>query len=217
MSACSTWSIGGDGGEGLLPAMPMSNEYPGSNANPLEVLNLADAYSRASNLLFSQGQKRAALSIAPARMCAIHAIELCLNAFLRHEGFAPEEIRKRMHNLDEPTFVAKLQLRKKTALHLKAMTAKREYLISRYAPERAREHTELNRLTATLKEVMAKVGEHLRSTRSGGHQQSLLRPTTELSFHFDRDAGDGTKEGAPKRPDLLQDNSPAERPGHSHL
>ncbi|EJB04560.1 hypothetical protein FHX14_001458 [Rhizobium sp. BK619] len=146
----------------------MSNEYPGSNAKPLEVLDLANAYSRASRLLFSSGQKQVVLSIAPARMCAIHAIELYLNAFLRHEGVAPKEIRKRMHNLAEPTFVAKLQLRKKTARHLEAMTAKREYIISRYAPERTREHTELNRLTATLKEVMAKVGKHLDSTSSGG-------------------------------------------------
>lgn len=72
-----------------------------------------------------------------------------------------------MHNLAEPMFVAKLQLRKRTALHLEAMTAKREYLISRYARERASEHTEWNRLTATLKEVMAKVGKHLHSTSSG--------------------------------------------------
>ncbi|HWT59879.1 MAG TPA: hypothetical protein VN284_18730 [Rhizobium sp.] len=146
----------------------MSNEYPGSNAKPLEVLDLANAYSRASKLLFSEGRKQVALSIAPARMCAIHAIELYLNAFLRHEGVAPEEIRARMHSLAEPMFVVKLKLRKKTARHLEEMTAKREYLISRYAPERAKEHTELTRLAATLKEVMAKVGKHLHSTSSGG-------------------------------------------------
>lgn len=91
----------------------MSDEFPGSNAKPWEVLNLANAYSRASILLFSEGQKQVALSIAPARMCAIHAIELYLNAFLRHEGVTPEEIRKRMHNLAEPMFVAKLKLRKR--------------------------------------------------------------------------------------------------------
>lgn len=148
--------------------MPLSNEYPGSNASLWEVLDLANAYYRASIVLFSESQKEVALSIAPARMCAIHAIELYLNAFLRHEGVAPEGIRKRMHNLAEPTFVAKLKLRKKTALHLEAITARREYLISRYAPERMTEHTELNRLTATLAEVMAKVGKHLHSTSSGG-------------------------------------------------
>ena len=195
----------------------MSNEYPGSNANPLEVLDLANAYSRASKLLFRKGQKQIALSIAPARMCAIHAIELYLNAFLRHEGVAPEDIRGRLHDLAEPTFVDKLKLRKKTAQHLEAMTAKREYLISRYAPERTSEHTELTRLTATLAEVMAKVGKHLHSTSSGGHRPSSLRTTTELSSHFGWNAGDGTKERAPKRPDILQDKLPAEWPRHSHL
>jgi hypothetical protein len=108
-------------------------------------------------------------------MCAIHAIELYLNAFLRHEGVAPEEIRKRMHNLAEPRFVDKLKLRKKTALHLKAMTTKREYLISRYAPERITEHTELNRLTATLREVKAKVGKYLHSP-FGGDIQARVHP-----------------------------------------
>ncbi|RWX12676.1 hypothetical protein EHI42_22390 [Rhizobium hidalgonense] len=153
----------------------MSSPYPGSNANLWEVLNLADAYSRASNVLFSESQKEAPLTIAPARMCAIHAIELYLNAFLRHEGFAPEEIRKRMHSLAEPTFVAKLKLKKKTALHLEAMTERREYLISRYAPERITEHTELTRLAATLGEVKAKVGKHLRSP-FGGDIQARAHP-----------------------------------------
>ncbi|AIC25524.1 hypothetical protein IE4803_CH00349 [Rhizobium etli bv. phaseoli str. IE4803] len=197
--------------------MPMSNEYPGSNANPLEVLDLADAYFDASKLLFNEGRKQIALSLAPARMCAIHAIELYLNAFLRYEGVAPEEIRKRMHNLAEPMFVAKLKLRKKTALHLEAMTTKREYIISRYAPERTREHTALNRLNATLSEVMAKVGKHLHSTSSAGHRQSLLRTAIELSSQFDWDADDGTKEGALKRPDILHDKAPAERLGHGPL
>ncbi|RVU12456.1 hypothetical protein EOS93_07255 [Rhizobium sp. RMa-01] len=34
------------------------------------------------------------------------------------------------------------------------------------------------------------------------------------SSHFDWDAGDGTKEGAPKRPNILQDKLPA--PEHSY-
>ncbi len=146
----------------------MSNNYPGANASLWEVLNLANAYYRASMILFKDYQKEAPLSISPARMCAIHAIELYLNAFLRHQGIPPEDIRKRMHNLAEPTFVAMLKLRKKTALHLEAMTARREYLISRYAPERMAEHTELNRLTATLVEIMTKVGKHLHSAVPGG-------------------------------------------------
>lgn len=54
-----------------------------------------------------------------------------------------------------------LKLRKKTAAHLIAMTERREYLISRYAPEFAGQHTELNRLIGILNEVMSKVTKYL--------------------------------------------------------
>ncbi|WP_244425752.1 hypothetical protein [Rhizobium etli] len=195
----------------------MSNEYSGSNANPLEVLDLANAYFLASKCLFSEGQKQVALSMAPARMCAIHAIELYLNAFLRHEGVAPEEIRKRMHNLVDSRFVAKLQLRKKTALHLQAMTAKREYFISRYAPEQAREHSELTRLAATLLEVMEKVGKHLHSTSSGGTSTIIITDCHRNVVPLRLGCRCGEKEGAPKRPDIVRDKLPVERPAHSPL
>ena len=99
------------------------------------------------------------------RLCAIHAIELYLNAFLRHEGVAPEQIRARMHNLSDPQLVTAIKLKKKTAEHLEALTNRREYLISRYGPEQVSQHTELHRLQATLKEMMMKVGKHLRSDK----------------------------------------------------
>ncbi|WP_245450346.1 hypothetical protein [Neorhizobium sp. SOG26] len=144
------------------PSVSSRGDYPGSNASVREILALANSYYQAAIVLFRESQKKLVpLSSAPARMAAIHAIELYVNAFLRHEGAAPEEIRKRMHNLAEPTLVAKLKLRKRTALHLEEMTARREYLIARYAPERVTDHTELNRLSATLVEVMKKVGEHV--------------------------------------------------------
>jgi hypothetical protein len=57
--------------------------------------------------------------------------------------------------------VAELKLRKKTAEHLQAMTERREYLISRYAPELTSQHTELNRLQATLEEVRKKTAAKL--------------------------------------------------------
>jgi hypothetical protein len=135
--------------------------YPGSEATKWQILDLAHEYYHAALLLFQRAQKEAPLSYAPARFCCIHAIELYLNVFLRHEGADPEDIRKRKHNLADPAFVEKLKLRRNTAEHLATMTARREYLISRYAPERTGDHTELNRLSATLKEVMMKVGTHL--------------------------------------------------------
>ncbi|MEL7258764.1 MAG: hypothetical protein AAFN80_13105 [Pseudomonadota bacterium] len=140
-----------------------TSTYPGSRAEVCELLNLAGAYYAAAANLLRNAEKKAPLSYAPARLCSIHSIELYLNAFLRHQGTSPEEIRGRRHNLADPGFVATLKLRKKTAIHLTTMTERREYLISRYAPELASQHTELNRLTATLDEVMNKTTYHIRS------------------------------------------------------
>ena len=77
-----------------------------------------------------------------------------------------------MHNLADPTFVAALQLRQKTARHLEELTGRREYLIPRYAPELVSRHTQLNRLTATLVEVMTKLGAYLRPTAAGVDAQA---------------------------------------------
>jgi hypothetical protein len=41
------------------------------------------------------------------------------------------------------------------------MTEKREYLIARYAPEQIAQHSELNRLKATLAEIRKKTSEHV--------------------------------------------------------
>jgi hypothetical protein len=134
-----------------------SERYPGSDARPDEILDLAAAYAEAAKALFDTAEKGGALSYAPARLCAIHAIELFLNAFLRSRGERPERIRGRLHNLANENFCNALRLRKKTAKHLIDMTDRREYLISRYAPELTSQHTELNRLQATLNEISTKV------------------------------------------------------------
>ena len=147
-----------------------SEAYPGSGAEPEDILELAAIYYEAAIALFENAKKGAPLSYAPARLCSIHSIELFLNAFLRHEGKTPKEIRDRWHNLADEAFVSKLRLRKKTAAHLEAITAKREYLISRYAPELASQQSELNRLTATLEEVKDKASTYLNNSdlrRSG--------------------------------------------------
>lgn len=135
--------------------------YPGDNADVQDILCLAEAYSDAAAVLLQNAQRGVPLSYAPARLCSIHAIELCLNAFLRSRGIPNCQIRGRMHDLADTDFVDSLSIKKKTAAHLVAMTEKREYLISRYGPEAAKEHTELNRLTATLEEVMRKVKKYL--------------------------------------------------------
>ena len=138
------------------------NAYPGENASPYEVVQLANAYCTAAIDLFKKREGWGdPVALAPARLCAIHAIELYLNAVLRQEGVPPAQIRGRMHNLGDPVFLALLKLRKKTAQHLQEMSDRREYLIARYAPEQTTQHTELNRLTATLFEVMTKADKHI--------------------------------------------------------
>jgi alpha-ketoglutarate-dependent taurine dioxygenase len=90
----------------------------------------------------------------------VHAIELYLNAYLRHAGHPAEQIRSCRHDLAErvPQVAAfGLTFRKKTVRHLVRMTAAREYLIVRYGPEQACKVSETNRLTATLEEVAGKV------------------------------------------------------------
>ena len=151
--------------------------YPGSTALPADVMALADEYSRAAEALISARRPRQVLSLAPARLCAIHSIELYLNAFLMHCGTPPADIRKQFqfHDLASRTKLAVdrgLILRKRTTEHLSKMTETREYLISRYAPERIdSELSQINRLMATVREIAQKVGSHL--TR-GAHAPSDL-------------------------------------------
>ena len=139
-----------------------SDPYPGSVTSAEEILDLASAYCEAAKTLFDAAHKGSAVSYAPARLCAIHATELFLNAFLRQQGVCPSQIRGRLHNLEVCEFQQVLQLRKKTARHLKDMTDRREYLISRYAPDLMSQLTEINRLTATLTEIQMKVTRILR-------------------------------------------------------
>ena len=97
--------------------------------------------------------------MAPYRLNAIHAIELYLNALLLHAGHDAARLRGLQHDLATRTDLAEaggLQLKRRTAVHLKAMTATREYLISRYSPGSAPTLSQFNRLAATLDEVSAK-------------------------------------------------------------
>lgn len=134
--------------------------YPGSRASAQEIALLAIEYQRAAQTLLANGRKGEAISRAPYRLCAIHAVELYLNAFLLSVGEKPEQIRSRHHNLAERTSLAiahGLKLRKKTADHLTRMTEAREYLVSRYDPGNGASLSEVNRLTATLEEIAEKV------------------------------------------------------------
>lgn len=136
------------------------NPYPGALASPSEVLQLAREYHEAAQLLATRGRRGQPISRAPYRLVAIHAVELYLNALLLHSGFKHGQVRGLQHDLAARTDLSLqcgLQLRKRTATHLKTMAAAREYLVSRYGPEFSSSLSQLNRLSATLSEVAAKV------------------------------------------------------------
>lgn len=135
------------------------NHYPGGAATAAQVLELADEYRRGAAALLPSGRPGRPLSRLPHRLLAIQAIELYLNAYLLARGHPPATVRGLQHGLEMRGALAAaagLRLRARTAAHLAALDAGREYLVSRYAPERAGETSQLNRLVATLEEVARK-------------------------------------------------------------
>lgn len=139
----------------ILHAAP--SPYPGETAPPEAILDLAHAYYDAAILLFQYSAPfDRGLYHAPARLCAIHAIELYLNAFLRFRGDEPASVRARHHDLWDRDFAKALGLRKKTCSHLKWLCTNREYLSVRYAPDLMPAQSHTNRVLATLDEIMKK-------------------------------------------------------------
>ena len=138
--------------------------FPGDEATPRQVLELAEEYRRAASALLPMGRRGKPLSRAPFGLVAIHAIELYLNAFLRAHGQSPATLRRMHHDLTERRMRAHdfgLQLRNKTAEHLDSVSRNREYLVMRYGPEMRDPASQPNRLAATLKEVAEKVSKHI--------------------------------------------------------
>ncbi|WP_246696331.1 hypothetical protein [Mesorhizobium sp. SARCC-RB16n] len=136
------------------------SKYPGELASPQQIYELAEEYRKAATLLLPLGRSGKPLTWAPFRLSAIHAVELYLTALLLHRGHNPNEIRKMQHDLaarTEHALQAGLRLRVKTANHLRSLSQNREYLVTRYGPELAATVSQINRLTATLDQVAAKV------------------------------------------------------------
>jgi hypothetical protein len=140
---------------------PTSNSaYPGQSATPVQILQLAEEYRQAAQVLMRLGRRGAPLSWAPCRLTAIQAIELYLNALLLHAGLPPTTIRGLQHDLAKRTnqaVEAGLKLRKRTAIHIATMGGNREYLVTRYGPEITGTVSQINRLIASLEEVATKV------------------------------------------------------------
>lgn len=136
--------------------------HPGPTASSDEMLRLAETYHRSALRLLEEARGKEPIARAPGRFCALHAIELYLDAFLRSLGESPCRLRAHGHDLRMRAALAMdrgLALRTKTRLHLIRLTVDREYLALRYGPDRAASVSDLNRLTATLAEIGRKVRE----------------------------------------------------------
>lgn len=134
--------------------------YPGETATAAQIRALASEYRGASRDLLSRGRRGQPGTWAPARLMAMQAIELELNAFLLSKGMDSTRLRGLQHDLASrgDLAVAKgLRLRRKTLEHLHELNRRREYLVTRYGPESMSAWTQINRLLATLAEVSSKV------------------------------------------------------------
>lgn len=117
----------------------------------------------AADALALTARRGVAMSQAPYRLVAIHAIELYLNAYLISVGHSAVELRRLQHNFGLRIALvqtAKLPLRERTRAHLSRLSERRDYLATRYDPAPP-ELSELNRLAATLSEVGRKVSKLL--------------------------------------------------------
>ena len=143
-----------------MAAAAPTEAYPGAVATVQQLMELADEYRGAALDLLQRGRRGNASSWAPARLLAIQAIELYLNALLLSTGEDAASIRGLHHDLAKRAARAAdlgLVLRTKTAAHLQQLAGRREYLTTRYGPELSGTWSQINRLTATLDEVGEKV------------------------------------------------------------
>ena len=120
------------------------------------LLLLAQTFHEAAGQLLAGGRAVG----APGRVCAIHAIELYLSAFLAQGGMAEADIRRMGHDLasrEAAVTQRGLRFKQRTAAHLAAMTREREYVALRYRRIRADALAPESRMLATLNEVSQKV------------------------------------------------------------
>ncbi|MEO1701318.1 MAG: hypothetical protein AAFR71_04630 [Pseudomonadota bacterium] len=137
---------------------------PLDQTEPRALISLADHYRTAADHLYEARVGKGLASMAPIRLCALHAIELYLSAYVVASGFPAKPLRACGHDLALRATYAKgagLNLRARTFDHLAELTESREYLLSRYAPSLISSTSQINRLLATLKEVSQNVTEHI--------------------------------------------------------
>jgi hypothetical protein len=130
-------------------------DVPGAGAGPDDVFRLAEAYRCAAERLLGPDGRADRQVRIPGRLCALHAIELYLQAFLRVHGLEAARIRSFLHDLRrhrEEAVARGLVLRARTARHIDRVAREREYVAVRYRPEAAAV-SEITRLIATLREL----------------------------------------------------------------
>lgn len=137
-----------------------ASPYPGDDASPYEMNRLADFYRDAAYRSLDSIIRGDPLTAGPARLLAIHSIELNLSAYLLLHDVPWSVIRRMGHDL-----VARLEcaqakgliVRVRTAAHIRVIARDREYLVARYGPECLAAASQMNRLLATLEEVARRV------------------------------------------------------------
>jgi hypothetical protein len=125
-------------------------------ASPQAVLDLAGNYRAAADHLFAAFRNGNRQFDLPARLCALHAVELYLHAFLRFRGVACGHIKARHHNLWHEEFCHRLELDAKTSQHLKDLSENREYRAVRYPDGQQARLSQTNRMARTLGAIREK-------------------------------------------------------------
>ena len=144
----------------LMSTAIMADQLTVDNWTHDSFVTLATSYREAALALLDEARFRKQSSSPPARLLALHAIELYLSALLLARGLEPAGIRALQHDMSARhtmAIEAGLVLRQCTSRHLQALARNREYVVTRYHAEATAQLSELTRLRTTLDEVAGKV------------------------------------------------------------
>lgn len=140
-----------------MNAIPPS-VYPGSDAEPAELLDLARAFrAAAARTRPGRGQDSKMLR-EPFDLLCLHAIELAMDAALRSSDFDQPTIRAMGHNLStraRALGTRGLVWKRNTIGNIDTMSRDRYTLKCRYAPAES-ERVALSRVEATADEALEK-------------------------------------------------------------
>ncbi|MDB5474093.1 MAG: hypothetical protein JWP99_1396 [Devosia sp.] len=159
--------------------MAAVSSYPGQDMSAQDVLNLAENYRTCALYLLAVPQQKSK-PCEPGRLLVIHAIELYLNAYLLAQGTEAAAIRGMQHDLAKRGALvqqAGMVLRARTAEHLRTLSERREYVVSRYDVHDKGNLSQRNRLQATMEEVRNRV------MRTVIQQAALVRRPSQIRPH----------------------------------